>query len=364
MLLRFILATFFILSPGLSLAQELVPDTVTIERAIVRSIVSEDRSLVPGTSVSATKQLLKAEITEGARKGDIVEFENDYLPLSEGQRFFLRHETSPFHTEDVYAVLEPDRGGSLLLFVGIFLLLLFGIGGMQGVRGLVTLVASIALIVYVLFPSLLAGHSPVLLSIAVASLIVVIGAYLTHGWNITTSSAVIGMIGTLCLTGLLAHIALSLGHFTGIDGEEAVYLNFDTAGTLDFRGLMLGGIIIGLLGVLYDAAISQAIAVEELLRAGITAKKTLFARAMRMGREHIGALVNTLAIAYVGASLPLLLLFYNSAGDTVVTLNRELFAGEILRTMIGGSGVLLTIPLTTWVAILLLSRNYIGLEKK
>jgi len=357
MSVRYIFFTLLALLPFISLGQELVLDTVTIEKAVVREILSERTNLIPGTSVSSVVQELRAEILSGKKEGQVVVFENDYLPLKEGQRFFLRHETGPYHTSDLYAVLEPDRSMALWIFIIMFLVLLVSIGGMQGMRGLLTLIASIGLIVYVLFPNLIAGHSPILVSILVASLIVIVGAYVTHGWNITTSAAVIGMIITLCVTGILAHTALTIGHFTGIDSEEAVYLNFDTEGTLDFKGLMFGGIIIGLLGVLYDAAISQAIAVEELLRAGMRSKKSLFKRAMRMGREHIGALVNTLAIAYVGVSLPLLLLFYHSSNDIVVSLNRELFAGEILRTMIGGSGVLLTIPLTTTVAILLLTKK-------
>jgi len=346
-----------IFAPISTFAQELIPETVTIEKAVVREVLSEQRNPILGTSVSAVVQELRVEVLSGTQKGEFITFENDYLPLRVGQRFFLRHETSPYHTSDVYAVLEPDRSGTLYLALAVFLALLFLIGGKQGVRGLLTLIASILLIVYVLFPGLLAGYSPILLSLGVSSLIVIVGAYVTHGWSTTTSSAVIGMIVTLVVTSILAHVALLLGQFTGIDGEEAVYLNFDTGGSINFRGLMLGGIIIGLLGVLYDAAISQAIAVEELLRAGLSSRTELFKRAMRMGREHIGALVNTLAIAYVGASLPLLLLFYNSTSNLAVSLNRELFAGEILRTVVGGSGVLLTIPITTLMTIFLLTKQ-------
>ena len=135
--------------------------------------------------------------------------------------------------------------------------------------------------------------------------------------------------------------------------EEAVYLNFDTGGHIDFAELLAGGILIGLLGILYDAAIGQAAAVDELWKAAPhLSRGDIFKRALRIGREHIGALINSLALAYVGVSLPLLLLFYSSSSSGfLATANSELFATEILRAMIGSIGLILTVPLTTAVSV-------------
>jgi uncharacterized membrane protein len=164
------------------------------------------------------------------------------------------------------------------------------------------------------------------------------------------------MIMTVLLTGLLAWFAVNFVGLTGFESEESVYLNFNTRGQIDFAGLLLGGIIIGLLGVLYDAAIGQAVAVEELYRASehMSSKRVYF-RAIRIGREHIGALVNTLAIAYVGASLPLLLLFYGSDVPFIAILNKEHFATEVIRTMVGSIGLVLAVPLTTLVSVAMLT---------
>jgi uncharacterized membrane protein len=174
-----------------------------------------------------------------------------------------------------------------------------------------------------------------------------------------TTTAVIGMILTVIVTSILAYLGVYLTRLSGFESEESVYLNFNTGGAIDFQGLLLGGILIGLLGVLYDAAIGQSLAVEELHRiAPHVPKTTIYARAIRMGREHIGALVNTLAIAYVGASLPLLLLFYSSSTSALgITLNREVFATEIIRTLVGSIGLVLTVPITTWIAVLILVRT-------
>ena len=230
-------------------------------------------------------------------------------------------------------------------------------GGKQGLRGLITLTGSLVFIFLVLFPAILQGYSPVTVSIAVSSLIIILGSYVTHGFNRTTSSAVLGMLATILVTGVLAYMAVHATRLRGFETEDAVYLNQNTKGAIDFVGLLLGGILIGLLGVLYDAAIGQAVAVEELRRAGpeLTARE-VFRRALRIGREHIGALVNILALAYVGASLPLLLLFFTSAYPFSITLNNEIFATEIIRSMIGSIGLILAVPITTLIAVAVLFR--------
>ena len=189
-----------------------------------------------------------------------------------------------------------------------------------------------------------------------ASLIVLIGSYVTHGVNRTTSAAVVGMIVTIALTGALAYGSIAFTGLTGWNSDEITYLNLNTGGSIDLAGLLLGGILIGLLGILYDAAIGQAVSVEELARAGTHySKREVYTRALRIGREHVGALVNTLAIAYAGASLPLLLLFFGAGEiDIGLTLNRELFATEIVRILVGSIGLVLAVPITTAVAVYML----------
>lgn len=214
------------------------------------------------------------------------------------------------------------------------------------------------LIFFLLFPAIVAGYSPIIVSILVASLIVVVGSYITHGLNKTTTSAVLGMLAAIFLTGILAYVSVMTARLTGFGSEEAIYLNLTAGLKIDFIGLLLGGILIGILGVLYDAAIAQAVAVEELNNVGENlSRRFVFERALRMGREHIGALVNTLAIAYVGAALPLLLLFYHTAADLGQSINKEIFAVEIIRTMIGSIGIILAVPLTTLIAVWLLVKR-------
>jgi len=348
------LSLFFgVITPACS--QELIQDTRTSMKARVLEVVTQEERTIPGTDTETTYQSLRVEVLDGEEKGKELTVENDHLNLKVGDTFYLLHSVNSFDGKDLYTVSEPYRLPALLFFGVLFVAAVVLFGGLQGVRGLASLMGSLILIIYVLFPAVLAGYSPVLVAMGVASLIIILGSYVTHGFNRTTTAAVLGMVATIAFTGALAYAAVYFTHLTGFEGDEAVYLNFDTRGAIDFAGLLLGGILIGLLGVLYDAAIGQAIAVEELSAAAPTMPRTtVYQRVIRMGREHIGALVNTLAIAYVGASLPLLLLFYTSSTDILTILNREIFATEIIRTLVGSIGLVLAVPITTFVSVAML----------
>ncbi len=353
-----------LLLPITSGAQELISDRVTLPKAQVLEVESQKLELVPGTGTYTNIQHIKVEILSGIEKGKIVTVENDYFNLRPGEKFYLRTIVRGESGETLYSVGEQYRLPWVLFFVALFVLVTLVFGGWQGARGLVSLAGSLLVIIYVLLPGILAGYSPILISLGVASVIIILGSYVTHGFNKTTTAAVVGMITTVTFTGLLAWLAVYLTKLSGFSAEEAVHLNFSTGGSIDFVGLLLSGILIGLLGVLYDAAISQAISVEELHKvAPHLPRRTIFAHAIRIGREHIGALVNTLAIAYVGVSLPLLLLYlqfaHTGVDDTMgiaQTLNREIFATEIVRTMLGSIGLILAVPFTTLVATWMLMR--------
>lgn len=329
-----------------------------IERAKVTDVLLQTIRNIPGTNTNATYQSLRAEILEGPDKGKTVTVDNDYLNLKPGDEFYASHDIEAMSGLDTYNVREPYRLPVIEMLVALFVLTIIIFGGKQGIRGLLSLIASLAAIVYILLPGILAGYSPVLLSIGISSFIIIIGSYITHGFNRTTSAAVLGMIVTICITGALAYWSVHAGMLSGYSSDEVTYLHFSTNGSINFVGLLLGGIMIGLLGILYDAAIGQAIAVEELKRAAAHYSRwELYRRAIRIGREHIGALVNTLAIAYVGASLPLLLLLHFTNMSFEATVNQEIFATEIVRTMVGSIGLILAVPITTLISIWILYKK-------
>lgn len=336
-------------------AAELVADTHVVMKAVVTEIITQEKRALPGTDTPVVYQRLIVEFLEGSEKGKRIGLENDYVEFSVGDKLYVSHTTNGLDGKKLYVVSEQYRLPVLAWLVVLFVILVTVFGGMPGLRGLASLIGGLALIFLVLFPSILQGYSPITMSLLVASLIVVLGSYVTHGFTWTTTSAVLGMIVTITLTGLFAYLIVDIAGLTGFESEEAMYLNLSARGSIDIVGLLLGGMLIGLLGVLYDAAIGQAVAVEELRLAGPHLSRVyVFKRAIRIGREHIGALVNTLAIAYVGASLPLFLLFVSAQESSLFLLNKEVFAAEIIRTLVGSCGLVLAVPITTYLAVLIL----------
>lgn len=357
--------TLTLLFPHLTNAQgngevdgAVLQDKTTIIKAQVEEVVREGLQDLPGFVSPEDYQTLRVRILEGEKKGEVITVENDYLPLKTGEKFYLVESISWEDGSVHYIVYDKYRLPMIYFLIGLFVLAVLIFGGVQGVRGLVSLIGSLLLIVFVLMPGILKGYSPILVTIGVSSLIIGLGSYITHGFNKTTTAAVLGMIVTVLITGTLAYFSVKLTGLSGFESEEAVFLNWNTRGSIDFVGLLFGGVMIGLLGVLYDVAIGQAITVEELREAGPQlSRKHIFKRALRIGKEHTGALVNTLAIAYVGASLPLLLLFYGDSSSLSHIINREVFAAEIVRTMVGSLGLVIAVPITTLLSVTLLVKK-------
>ncbi|MBU3669021.1 MAG: YibE/F family protein [Candidatus Taylorbacteria bacterium] len=348
-------------------AQVVLEDKITTSLAqIVETEKAPDETL-PGSDKVVPTQKIKAKVLEGEDTGKTIEFVNDFVQLKEGDLFYLRKFEYVSDGKTVYSLADPYRLTPIYWLFAIFIFITTMFGGRQGVRGLISLACSLFLIIYILLPGILEGYSPILISILVSALIIILGSYITHGFNKTTTAAVVGMIVTVIFVGVLAQYSVEATQLTGFDSEESVYLNINTRGQLDLSGLLLGGMLIGLLGVLYDAAIGQAVAVEELHKiAPHVSRLSIYKRAIRIGREHIGALVDTLAIAYVGASLPLLLLFSMHDTPILQLINRENFATEIVRTIVGSIGLILAVPITTYISTLILvkpHRHGVSVEK-
>lgn len=333
----------------------IIQDKVEIIRAKVLEVLSQEKKLVPGTDVQSIYQTIKVEILEGDKKGQIVNVENDFLALEKGDRFFMRHGIDGVDGRETFFVRDIDRRWSILFFVALFIVVVISFLGKQGIRSLIGLAGSFIVLLYVLVPGLVKGYPPVLTSVAIATAILFLAIFLTHGFNRISLVAFSGTVAAVSLTSILAYIAVYFVHLTGFSTDEAVYLNFNTRGTLDFVGLLLGGMIIGILGVLDDIAVTQAAVVSELYNsASHLSKKEIYSRSLRVGKEHVGALVNTLALAYTGATLPLILLFSTSEASISSILNQEVFATEIIRIIVGSIGLILTVPITTLLAVYML----------
>ncbi len=222
--------------PTTLFAQELIQDKVEIVKAQVVEVVSQEKKEVPGTDVQSVYQTLKIEILEGEKEGEIITMENDFLVLEKGDRFFLRITIDGMSGKETYFVSDLDRRGVILGFIALFIAIVIIFSGKQGLRSILSLAGSFFVILYVLVPTLLKGYPPVPTSIAIAAIILFLAIFLTHGFNRESTVAFLGTVSAVILTGILAYLGVTLAHLTGFASDEAVYLNFNTRGTLDFAG--------------------------------------------------------------------------------------------------------------------------------
>lgn len=345
--------TFFLLlllAPFVGVAQEVHQDFHERVSAVVLGIDNEYETEVTGTDTKKTVQELRIELTSGERNGDIIELEVEVVTLKKGDKIFVNRIIDIGGYE--YITFADYERRPVLLFISVlFIAILLWFSGWQGVRALVSLAGSIAAIFFLLVPALLAGYNPAVTTVAIAGVIMAFVLFGTHGFNPRTWIAFGGTFGTVAITGLIAFLSVDFMRLTGFSDDAAVYLNFATNGQLDLTGLLLGSIIIGILGVLDDVSITQASVVQELKAANPKLNMFgLYARAIKVGRDHIGSLVNTLALAYVGVSLPLILLYAKTDSSWLVSLNQEVVAAELLRIIVGSIGLVLAVPATTFVA--------------
>ncbi|MEK7660120.1 MAG: YibE/F family protein [Patescibacteria group bacterium] len=355
-----VLFVLMLLSTPFAYAQEVHQDLQGSWKAKVAEIVKEEDVTLEGLDILAHTQTLRAELLEGPKTGEIITVENDFTKLKVGDRFYVQYLIT-VNGGELYTAGEPYRIPALTVLTLIFVVAVIIFGGWQGVRSLGALAFSFAALFYVLFPLILRGMNPVLVGTIFASLVLTAAIFFTHGVNRKSTAALLGTLCTIAVTVLFAEFAVAYARLSGFVEDASVYLNTATKGLIDFQGLLLAAMIIGVLGVLDDIAITQAAAVSELADASPNMKrKELYARALVIGREHVGALVNTLALAYAGAALPLLLFFYTSTSDVMLSINREIFAAEIVRTIAGSIAIILTVPITTLIAVWLLAKKSQG----
>ena len=249
-----------------------------------------------------------------------------------------------------YTFQDFDRTRSLAVLLVIFVAGVLVLSRWRGVGSLASLTLSLVLLVVFTLPALSEGRPALLVAIATAGAIMVSTLWLSHGVSVRTSIAIIGTLLALVVTGVLGHVFTTAGRFTGLTDEASQYIaSINTE--VDVGGLLLAGLVIGALGVLDDVTVTQTAAVWELAHADPHAsRRSLFAQGMRIGRAHVASTVNTLALAYVGAMLPLLLVVSALALPFSTTVNQELIAQEVVRGLVGSIGILTAVPITTALA--------------
>ncbi len=323
--------------------------------AEVEAIIEE--GTVTLGEVTQPYQVMRVRVLEGPYQGVLFEVEygkrqirQEGITFRPGDRVLVAISKRPDGFVNAYFV-DYVRTPQLLILALVFVAAILITGRWKGLRSLLSMGFSLLVIIAYIIPHILNGEDPVQVSIIGSSILLAVTLYLTYGWNLKTHSAVAGMLIVLLITGSLAWLFVHLARLTGMGDENAMFLMQMSGVRVNLRGLLLGGMIIGALGVLDDLVTTQASAVFELhatdKRLGFRA---LYERAMRIGQDHIAATVNTLVLAYAGASLPMLLLFSLGEGKIGQLINFSLVAEEIVRTLVGSLGLIAAVPITTALA--------------
>lgn len=311
---------------------------------------------VTGSSESA---ILTVDVVSGPDRGRTVTIDQNLegLPAIEPGAEVRLYPAQGMDGATTYYVGDFRRGGALWLLVAVFVAVVLLVSRWHGLRSLVGLGLSLLVITRFVVPAILAGRDPALVALVGAVAVMLVTLYLAHGVNVQTTAAVVGTTIALGVTIVLGLWFIDRAALTGFASEEATFARFAVE-NLDLRGLVLAGLIIGALGVLDDVTVSQASTVFTLHDTDPRQSvRQVTSSAMRVGRDHIASTVNTLFLAYAGASLALLVLFSTGGRPVGEILTSEIVAEELVKMLVGSLGLILAVPATTVLAATLAVRR-------
>jgi uncharacterized membrane protein len=323
----------------------------------ITAITHEDQAPAQDPSGPGLRQDATVRLTKGKEKGKDITI-NNYFSNSAEQHLkvgdtVVINKTSDQINGATYYIADKYRIPSAVVVGLLFLGLVIIFARTKGLSSILGLIFSMLVLVKFMIPHILAGQNPLVISLIGTVIIVLVSLYLAHGFNKRTSIALLATCLTLAIAVVLAILSVKFAHLTGTGTEESLFIQQTPAGTIDLRGLLLGGIIIGVIGVLDDVTTGQVAAVDEIRKANSQLNfHQLYKGGISVGQEHIASLVNTLVLAYAGASFPLFLLFaLNTKTQPLwITINSELVMEEIIRTLVGSAALIFAVPIATFLA--------------
>ena len=327
----------------------------TVQAEVVQVI--DEGEIRLGENPPQLYQVLRVKPLDGEYVGVELELDNgkrqvryDSIRLKPGDQLLISVTATPDGILHAYFV-DYMRSKTLLLLAGIFVIAILVLAGKQGFGSLLGLAFSLLIVIGYIIPHILDGEDPVRVSIIGAAILLSVTLYLTYGWNLKTHTATLSMFLSLILTGTLAWVFVNVTKLTGAGDENALFLVQMADSTINLRGLLLAGMLVGALGVLDDLVITQASAVFEINEANPNlGLRALYRSASNIGRDHVAATVNTLVMAYAGSALPMLLVFTMSKGNFSYLINFSFVAEEVVRTLVGSLGLIAAVPITTLIA--------------
>lgn len=309
-------------------------------------------------------QFVEVQMESGKFKGKIFNIQNytsDNIVYSmivkKGDRVVVSIEEAD---EELIIGLSDYVRNHMVFYMSIlFIILIVLIGKVKGIKAALTLFLTMFLILKVLLPGILKGYDPMMLTIGICTIITVLTLIIIGGFNSKSFSAIIGTLIGVIIAGVLAYFVGYKARLTGLSSEEATMLTYIPQGIkFNFKSLLFSGIIMGALGAVMDVAMSISSSIEEIFKANPQmTKKDLFMSGMNVGKDVMGTMSNTLILAYTGSSIPLLILFMAYESSLVKILNLDIVATEIIRSLAGSIGLVMTIPVTAFTASFLIKNN-------
>jgi uncharacterized membrane protein len=337
-------------------AESFLPPGTTYPQATIASLEPYQCAEATGSAPAQTCATAVMVIGDGAGAGDYVQVDLSADVVAEGvevgDELVLNRDPGTDGGDAVYSFQDFPRGTPIVVLALFFTLVVGAVARLRGLLALLGLGFAFVVLMEFMLPALLAGGSPVWVSLVGSSAIMFVVLYLAHGFTARTTTALLGTLFGLGLSAVLGAVAVAAAHLTGFNDENTVQLlQFDP--TLDFSGLVLAATVVAGLGILNDVTITQASAVWQLHEAAPRAGwRELFGRGMAIGRDHIASTIYTIVFAYAGAALPLLLIFelYQRPFWTVLTGTEV--GEEVIRTLVGGIALVLAVPVTTLIGAL------------
>ncbi|MEZ9200470.1 YibE/F family protein [Shewanella sp. 10N.286.54.B9] len=346
----------FYVSPSLS--DSLKPKTPLQQQFVEARVVSViSNNLAPDPrvpSILTGLQVITAEILQGDETGNIVEVQNPLsrqhnVLVAEGDIFIMMIRETP--NGAVYWAYNHKRSTAIYWMCFAFLLLLLSFGKKEGLNSVISLYFTAALIVGVLIPAIFAGWNPVVITIMLMGLKIVVNFILVSGYNRKSFCAMGGTLLGVIAAGIMAQVFGEFANLSGIyldKSEDVIYL---ATQPIQIRWLMFVAIMISALGAVMDVAISIASAYNELkITDPKLSPKQLIQASMNIGRDIMGTMTNTLILAFAGSSLTTIMMVWGLDMPLTQFINTPVIALSIIHALAGSVGIVLTIPLTAWLA--------------
>ncbi len=329
-----------------------------VEAHVVRVVETGERK-VPGVERGQLFQRLEVELDSSLYRGEKVALEwggrralNASGLLREDDRVLLA--LSREGTQRTYTVAEVVRLPALVPYAALLVVALLGIARLAGLAALGGLAASIAVFLLAIVPAIQRGDDPLVATVVGSVAVLAVSVSVVHGFGRKSVAALVGTVAGLVVVGGLGAAALAASRMSGFTTEDTIFLAVATDGKIDLARLALAGVIVGSLGALVDMSVGQASATFELAAVDPELRgRDLYLSALRVGRDHIGSLINTLALAYFGGALPLVLLLSLGLQPLSVALNSEEMVESIVTVIVASTGLVLCVPVTTAIAVAL-----------